>query len=143
MNLVASKVFIQKIDRLSFTLTLFQISVSRISESAVGARSQFIILNEKCLSVSPNFVTLSAVPLRLRFLERARWEKKNDTKIMGVPPLEKIKNSIFHFCLFNLGIWSKMKARCTPCWLLWKNRLTDRMKKTNCRIVERGLTNNF
>jgi hypothetical protein len=50
-----------------------------------------------CLFVSPNFITLSPIPLRLKFLERARWKKKNDTKIMGVPPLEKWKIQFFIF----------------------------------------------
>jgi hypothetical protein len=61
-----------------------------------------LILNEKCLSVSPNFVTLSPIPLRLRFLERAWREKKNDTKIMGIPSLEKLKNQFFFIFAFML-----------------------------------------
>jgi hypothetical protein len=35
--------------------------------------------------------------------EEKRYQKHGGT------PSGKIKNSIFHFCLFSLGIWSEMK----------------------------------
>jgi hypothetical protein len=38
-----------------------------------------------------------------------REEKRHQNRV--VLPLEKVKNSNFHFCLFSLGIWSEMKAR--------------------------------
>ena len=68
-----------------------------------------------CLSVCAISVTLSPIPSRLIPIDRARWEKKNKSKIMGVPLLKKLKNQFFHFRLLCFRMWSEMKTTLFIC----------------------------
>jgi hypothetical protein len=58
-----------------------------------------------------------------------------------ITPSGKIKNSIFHFCLFNLGHWSEIKTRCLhgPVGIVCFNSQVQNNSPTSVRIITRCL----
>jgi hypothetical protein len=63
-----------------------------------------------CLSVSPNFVTLSPIPLRLIFWKELDERRKTTPKSWGYPLWKKLKNQFFIFAIYALICGQKDNA---------------------------------